>query len=175
MKPFVPAYVPVEESERVVRDTLADFAARPDWYASIGVTSAEELERSIRAQASEGELVGNGDYTVTIYRDVALVAGWPRLDWLSIKRNDRAPIHDWRELQAIKTALFSAQHEAVELYPAEDRVVDTANQYHLFVLAASEDGRPMRWPFGFARGLRTDRMLTKSKQRPGSGAEDLDA
>jgi hypothetical protein len=65
--------------------------------------------------------------------------------WLSIKRHDRRPIHDWRHLQRIKNALVGEQHEAVELYPAESRLVDTANQYHLWVLADPNKRFPMGW------------------------------
>lgn len=57
---------------------------------------------------------------------------------LSIKRIDRAPIHDWRDLQAIKNKLVGDEREALELYPAESRRVDTANQYHLWVLPEGE-------------------------------------
>jgi hypothetical protein len=52
---------------------------------------------------------------------------------LSIRRNDRAPIHDWRHFQRIKTELAGEDVEAVELYPHEGRLVDGANQYHLWV------------------------------------------
>src|SRR5262245_53475080 len=44
-----------------------------------------------------------------------------KLWWLSIKRIDKNPIHDWRVLQAIKNALLGEECEAVELYPAESR------------------------------------------------------
>ena len=53
--------------------------------------------------------------------------------WLSIKRRDRAPVHDWRELQQIKNMIVGDEHEGFEVYPAESRLVDTANQYHLWV------------------------------------------
>ena len=49
--------------------------------------------------------------------------------WLSIKRRDRAPVHDWRELQQIKNMIVGDEHEGFEVYPAESRLVDTANQY----------------------------------------------
>ena len=52
--------------------------------------------------------------------------------YLSIKRLDREPIGDWRAMQKIKNAIVGAEWEAVEIYPAESRLVDTANQYHLF-------------------------------------------
>jgi len=53
---------------------------------------------------------------------------------LSIKRRDQEPIHDWRDLQQIKNELCGFQREGVELYPAQSRVVDTSNQYHLWVM-----------------------------------------
>ena len=52
--------------------------------------------------------------------------------YLSIKRLDREPINDWRAMQKIKNAIVGKEWEAVEIYPAESRLVDTANQYHLF-------------------------------------------
>ena len=87
---------------------------------------------------------------------------------LSIKRHDRKPMNDWREMQRIKTEICGADAEAVQLYPAEERVVDTANQYHLYVL------RGTRFPFGFPTGARTDNENGGSKQRPGSGGDSAD-
>lgn len=69
----------------------------------------------------------------------------PEILHLSIKRRDRAPIHDWRDLQAIKNALTDPEFEGVEIYPAESRRVDAANQFHLWVFA----DRAFRLPFGF--------------------------
>jgi hypothetical protein len=53
---------------------------------------------------------------------------------LSIRRQDRAPCRDWRHFQQIKNQLCGPEREALELYPAESRVVDTANQFHLWVM-----------------------------------------
>ena len=64
--------------------------------------------------------------------------------WLSIKRRDKECIHDWREMQLIKNMLCGAEREAVEIYPAESRLVDTSNQFHLWVLPEGE-----RVPFGY--------------------------
>lgn len=68
---------------------------------------------------------------------------------LSIKRIDREPIHDWRDLQAIKNMLVGPEHEGIELYPKESRLVDTANQYHLWVLRV----RGNILPIGFTERL----------------------
>lgn len=67
-----------------------------------------------------------------------------RIVHLSIKRVDKNPLRDWRHLQRIKNELIGEECEAVELYPAESRLVDEANQYHLFVVP----DRSYRFPFG---------------------------
>jgi hypothetical protein len=67
---------------------------------------------------------------------------------LSIKTHDKQPRHDWRELQRIKNEIIGPEYEAVEVYPAESRLVDTSNQYHLFVFTT------FKLPFGFK-----DRMV----------------
>jgi hypothetical protein len=82
----------------------------------------------------------NSRYTV-LRRDVPSQQG--HLVHLSIKRNDKNPMHDWREIQRIKNELLGKEEEAMELYPAESRLIDTANQYHLFCFLG------MRAPFGY--------------------------
>lgn len=52
---------------------------------------------------------------------------------LSIKRADRTPIRSWRVLQDIKNSVVGADIFAVEIYPRESEVTDTANIYHLWV------------------------------------------
>jgi hypothetical protein len=52
---------------------------------------------------------------------------------LSMKRHDRHPMTDWRHYQAIKNEIAGPEREAVEIYPAESRLVDTSNEYHLWV------------------------------------------
>jgi len=41
-------------------------------------------------------------------------------------------LHDWRDFQHIKTELVGREWEAVELYPAESRCVDTSNFFYLW-------------------------------------------
>lgn len=52
---------------------------------------------------------------------------------LSIKRHDRLPIHNWQHMQQIKNDICGEEREGVELYPAMSRIIDTSNQYHLWV------------------------------------------
>lgn len=83
--------------------------------------------------------------------------------WLAIVRRDRMPIHDWRDMQRIKNELTHPEAEGVELYPAESRLVDTSNQFHIFVLP-----RGLSFPFGYADRDVSDQKLPGSLhgQRP---------
>ena len=50
------------------------------------------------------------------------------------KKKDKKAIHDWRHFQQIKNELVGSEVEALEIYPAESRLHDAVNQYHLFCL-----------------------------------------
>ena len=97
-----------------------------------------------------------------LVREAETAKDFPPMFWLSIKRLDRECIHDWRDLQTIKNMLVGKENEGVELYPAESRLVDTANQYHIFVLK----NPAIKFPFGFYdRRVDDSEPLGKSKQR----------
>lgn len=81
---------------------------------------------------------------------------------LSIKRRDKRPIHDWRHLQQIKNDVAGDSREALELYPSEDRRVDTANQYHLWVMPVGKQ-IGIGWQHG--RFVHEDTGQTNAKQR----------
>jgi hypothetical protein len=52
---------------------------------------------------------------------------------INIRRRDgKAIFRDWRHFQWIKNQLIGPECEAVELYPAESRMVDASNKYHLW-------------------------------------------
>lgn len=92
-----------------------------------------------RLLAEPTEMWKNHKYTVHVdRRDDGSVAV------LSIRRNDRRAAHDWRDFQRIKNEIAGTDVEAVELYPAEQRLMDTANQYWLWCLSPGE-----RFPFGY--------------------------
>jgi hypothetical protein len=73
---------------------------------------------------------------------------------LNIRRRDGAlDIRDWRHFQQIKNELSGSECEAVELYPAESRLVDTSNKFHLW----GTDDPTFRYPVGFdKRDVRYD-------------------
>jgi len=85
---------------------------------------------------------------------------------ISLHRRDREPVRDWRELQQIKNDIVGAEVEACELYPAESRLVDLANEFHLWAIV-SKTGTPARFPFGFQAGARADTVnVPGAVQRP---------
>jgi hypothetical protein len=52
---------------------------------------------------------------------------------LAIKRTDKETIRSWRILQDIKNSIVGDDAVAIEVYPRESEVTDTANMYHLWV------------------------------------------
>lgn len=123
----------------------------------------KESAQAVWKDITKGDNFINDTYHVYIIKDDPHGFG-PDADlwWLSIKRHDREPILDWREIQEIKNQLCGEDKEAMMLYPKESRVVDTANQYHLFVFM-NED---YIIPCGFMAGVKTDDPnFGKAKQR----------
>ena len=55
---------------------------------------------------------------------------------LSIKRLGKETLQGsaWQHFQWIKNQLVGEEYEGVELYPAESRLINTANQYHIWVM-----------------------------------------
>lgn len=152
MKPFQRAHHDPQQTEELRLILAKSYGAE---YAN------EAMLRSLA-----GEVWINDLYQVSVFRDNN--AAGQVLIHLSIRRLDREIIHDWRELQEIKNRLVGRECEAVELYPAESRMVDTANQYHLFCVPDPT----YRFPFGFGTRLVSgeDKLppLPRVKQRPRS-------
>jgi hypothetical protein len=104
----------------------------------------------------------NGKYQVIVFHE----EDGSRV--LSIRREDRKAIMDWRDMQWIKNQILGPEVEAVQLFPAESRLVDTSNQYYLF----SNPDPDYRFPFGFqARAVTEKIRITTdgknfSQQRP---------
>jgi len=85
------------------------------------------------------ETWGNDRYTVNVHfldgdRDGFVEVG--------VHNHNRTPHVPWRHLQQIKNEVVGADREAVQLFPAEDRLVDTANEYWLYVYPIGK--APMR-------------------------------
>lgn len=130
------------------------------------VRHAREVD-GVEVSAEDVERLTSGDEVWTNRRYQCLVAyltpagalGWLHL---SIKRRSKAVIRDWRDLQRIKNDVAGPQREAFEIFPAESRLVDTANQYHLWALPVGE-----KVDLGFDTRRVTDKVgITGARQRP---------
>jgi hypothetical protein len=163
MKKFERAYIPKDEQERITAEYIRIYDEDPKKIFEDGQIPPRDrfIADLIRVAEDERskEIWKNDIYQVSIRRNK--IQDWPDIIHLSIKRIDKETIHDWRELQEIKNLLVGPEAEAVELYPAESRLVDSANQYHLWCIEA-----PNKFPFGF-HGVRlvSNGNIANSKQR----------
>lgn len=116
----------------------------------------EDVHSPLGPVDTVGEMTvwGNNRYTVVrrVLEDGCV--------WLSIRPDAGTPLHDWRHFQKIKNELVGPEREAIEIYPAESRLVDTSNQFHLFCLAPG-----VKVPFGFNERLVTEAEIETTKQR----------
>lgn len=105
--------------------------------------SSYDLVRDAVLHLADKRLVKNNVYQVQ-FIEFMIDPEWPGMVHLSIKRIDKAPLgtEHYADLLRIKNGLLSANHEAVEVYPAESRLADTANQYHLWCIRESGVGFP---------------------------------
>lgn len=120
-----------------------------DWRLVADKFSVSKNEAMAIVERNREQSVWLNDKYQVNARYVEPKNGWPALIHLSIKRIDKETIHDWRELQEIKNKLVGLHNEGVEIYPDDDRLVDSANQYHLWVLADPT----IKLPFGFGERL----------------------
>lgn len=162
MQKLQKAYIPKEQIEQNIADLIQKWTdgnklVRDSFpHVTTQMHAAIAIREFVEHRCDADAQWRNDKYQVAVFDDGETIH-------LSIKRNDRAPIHDWRDLQEIKNQLVGPEHEAIELYPAESRRIDTANQYHLWVLKDPNQ----RFPVGFNNGRHcTTEPLGKSVNRP---------
>ena len=128
--------------ERATTEPGGTGEALPAWtpFARTGQVVKSDLPNT-----PDGVVWENSRFVV-IARDCG-GGGEGKLIWLSIKNADNSARHDWREFMRIKNELVGTDVEAVELYPAESRLVDASNQWHLWCVVG------FRFPFGFEERL----------------------
>lgn len=79
---------------------------------------------------------------------------------LQICRADGGSVFDWRDLQQIKNLVVGATWEAVEVFPAEERLKDPSNARYLWACSSG-------FPFGLPGGrVVLDAHEAAAPQRP---------
>jgi hypothetical protein len=126
------------------------------WMQQFG--TREKALEALEEEQRHCELWRNDLYQVQVHE---LEGGWRHLN---IRRVDGYPGRDWRHFQQIKNELVGPECEAVEIYPAESRLVDQGNKYHLYCCTDPE----YRIPFGWQkRDVRYDQYNEGGlRQRP---------
>lgn len=163
LRPFYPV-VRIPMTDEHIRDIAAKFEVDE---AAVRAMNSDEDSFPLYKNGEEGT-----DYQVSIRYDRAakrvrepgrmvFPRAMPPVIHLSIKRLDREPITDWRHKQEIKNMIVGPEFEGVELFPAESRCVDTANQYHLWVFGDQSAIRDL----GFPVGKKLNEAVADARQR----------
>ena len=135
---------PVDQVTAVVEATLTD-----------DIWLNNQYQVSVRRRTGPGPFDPTGECVNGFSEEVG------EITWLSIKRRDKGPQRDWRDLQHIKNDIVGPEAEAMEIYPAESRLMDTANQTHLFAIPLNQ-----KIPLGF-----TQRAVRGPEQTLGLGGK----
>jgi len=120
----------------------ANFGRVPDLIEKLGL-----VERLIQ-HVGAPQIFSNDIYTVRVRNAAPFIQ-------LDICRCDGETRTSWREFQQIKNELVGPECEGVELFPAESRLVDTSNQYHLWV----NPDPTYRFPLGYDRRMVLDKPV----------------
>lgn len=112
--------------------------------------------------------MSDGDrYKVTKFVGYTKDPAHHKIAWIIITPQGDTPLHDWRDMQAIKNAICGPEAFAIEIYPPESDMVDMNNNYHLWVYL---DGYELKFGFKYGRNiadprLNGDRIQTATPQR----------
>ena len=146
--------------EQHLKDTIAQHKKLYNANSDRPKLSGKQLRKKAKASIRDllkDEIWVNNLYQVNVDRSDKY---WIHL---SIKRLGKETLQGsaWQHFQWIKNQLVGEEYEGLELYPAESRLINTANQYHLWV---------MKYPFpkGFIPCGWNEGRVTYDKSNYGS-------
>jgi hypothetical protein len=117
----------------------------PDWAVKAQHEQVMERARvtfpgvAVDEIPAPDEVWGSSQYTATVHYLDDNRDGFIEVGIHNYHRTTHVP---WRHIQQIKNEVFGPDREAVQLFPAEDRLLDSANEYWIYVYPTSE--APMR-------------------------------
>lgn len=134
-------------------------------FAEYGIAKDDEVWINDRYQVRVRYL----ESVVPTDDEVSVPVGRDGLIHLSINAHDRSPVRNWRHLQAIKNEVAGPKRWAIEIFPSEDELVDTSNQFHLWVMPTSMPSPP----FIFRQRLvSTDEDVERFNAEPHKGRQE---
>lgn len=107
------------------------------WTPFVGMPLTPEEINQYPASTAPEKVYENSRYQV--FQRTTEAEGAQTVIQLAIRNKDGSARHDWREFQRIKNELLGREAEAVELYPAESRLTDTRNEFHLFCFPGRQE------------------------------------
>ena len=131
-------------ARRILDGKIASLPADAPWTQFLRATDQHGNRQCFDGE-SWFDIWKNSRYTVMTRLIETCIPNAPEIMHLSIKRNDKAPVTNWRDLQKIKNELVGPECEGMQIFPAESRLVDTANQVHLWCFTVPD----VRIPFGY--------------------------
>lgn len=152
--------------ERATSFKEAPEALVAEFMQHYSLTRDEALAKTEEVQATQEYWV-NDVYQVSVSR----IAN--NLVQINIRRRDgQAIFRDWRHFQHIKNDILGPECEAIELYPAESRLVDTNNKYHLWGCTDPSFRFPVGWQERDVRSKSNSGGAPGIRQRPIRGHKD---
>jgi hypothetical protein len=120
--------------------------------------SWEEKNAHIEEAVSRAKLTRSFENNIYHVEMVHTPPFTPPFIHLVIRRHDWVPVKNWAHFQQIKNEIVGPENEAVELFPAESRLVDAAHLYHLWVHSDPK----FRFPIGWSERFVCDQTDAKS-------------
>ena len=111
-------------------DAICEAGGWPEWSSFVVLHG--KGSRRCKQVGADYAYVNSRYYVWVTFEKVP--EGVPPAVHLSIRAHDRRCVHDWRDMQRIKNELCGPEADGIEIYPAESRLMDEANQFHLYVL-----------------------------------------
>ena len=166
------AWQEMEQIERVVSRRVNGKMIPTTWQdlqeiaAASGLKQSKATAKKLLRQMNNQQQWVNDIYRAEVHPiEAPMLSQGPNplnVTELSITRHDKEAIYNWRHFQFIKNDIFGEEREALELYPAESRLMDSANTYWLYVLPEG-----ITVPFGFRDGrFVQDSQDPRVKQEP---------
>lgn len=122
------------------------------YYVDRFDVSPAVAEQMMQQQLSEKMFI-NDTYRVCVSdRHWTGTTGWPSMIHLTVMRLDQQPFRSWEDMQTIKNLFVGDEAEGIEIYPAESRLVDCGNSYHLWVFSDPNFRIPMGWKGRMVQG-----------------------
>lgn len=128
MEPFHPIDLPPE------------YKSVAAYMTSFGI--GEEEATQMRDLMAKEQFFVNGTYQVNVSY---VKSPMGKMLHISVKRLDNSAIVGWDDLQSIKNMFVGPECEGVEIFPAESRLVNCANQRHLWCFIDPDRRIPIGW------------------------------